>query len=192
MGEDGNNINVGQENENSNPAEGTEVKTSEEKIAELKAEIMRLKKATDKATSEASSYKKKYNDTLSETEKRAMEKAEKDAQLLDELNTLRKEKAIYQYTASFMKLGYSEKNAVAAANAQFDGETDELFRLQQNHMAEMEKRIKADLMKKMPAPVIGNDDTISVTQEQFDAMDYGARLDLFNNHRSVYDKLAGY
>jgi len=178
------NVDINQEQEQPRSADDT--------IAELKAEVMRLKKATDKATSEAASYKKKYNETLSESERTRMEKAEKDAQMLDELNTLRREKAIYQHTASFMKLGYSEKNAIAAANALFDNDTDELLRLQQNQLAEAEKRIRQDLMKKMPAPVIGNDDTISVTQEQFDKMEYTDRLELFKNHRSVYDKLAGH
>ena len=185
MGEE-TNIN---ENAGMQEQEQAQGKSTDDTIAELKAEVMRLKKATDKATSEAASYKKKYNETLSETERSRMEKAEKDAEMLDELNTLRREKAIYQHTASFMKLGYPEKDAIAAANALFDSDTDELLRLQQKQLAEAEKRIRQDLMKKMPAPVIGNDDTISVTQEQFDKMSYSDRLDLFNNHRSVYDRL---
>ena len=162
----------------------------EEKYAELLAENKRLKRATDKATGEAAEYKKQLMASKSESERAAMEKAERDAAMMEELQALRKESAVNKYAKSFLALGYSEKQATAAAEAQYAGEFEELFRIQREYQSEYEKCVKAELMKSMPAPNIGNDDTITITQAQFDAMGYMDRLKLFNEHPTVYNKLA--
>ena len=166
-----------------------QTKTAEEQLAELLAENKRLKKAVDKGASDAASWKKKYMDTQSESEKLSMEKAERDAALKEELETLRRESKVNKYAKSFMSIGYSEEMATKAAEAQFDGDTDELFRIQKIYASETEKRIRADIMKSMPVPSTSNDDSIQLTQEQFDAMTYREQLDLFEKHPSVYEKL---
>lgn len=165
-----------------------QTRTAEEQIAELLAETKRLKKAVDKSSADASSWKKKYMETQSESEKLSMEKAERDAALKEELETLRRESKVNKYAKSFMSIGYSEEMATKAAEAQFDGDTDELFRIQKIYASETEKRIRADIMKSMPVPSTSNDDSIQLTQEQFDAMTYREQLDLFEKHPSVYEK----
>lgn len=165
-----------------------QTRTAEEQIAELLAETKRLKKAVDKSSADASSWKKKYMETQSESEKLSMEKAERDAALKEELEALRRESKVNKYAKSFMSIGYSEEMATKAAEAQFDGDTDELFRIQKIYASETEKRIRADIMKSMPVPSTSNDDSIQLTQEQFDAMTYREQLDLFENHPSVYEK----
>ena len=165
-----------------------QTKTAEEQLAELLAENKRLKKAVDKGASDAASWKKKYMATQSESEKLSMEKAERDAALKEELETLRRESKVNKYAKSFMSIGYSEEMATKAAEAQFDGDTDELFRIQKIYASETEKRIRADIMKSMPVPSTSNDDSIQLTQEQFDAMTYREQLDLFEKHPSVYEK----
>lgn len=165
-----------------------QTKTAEEQLAELLAENKRLKKAVDKGASDAASWKKKYMDTQSESEKLSMAKAERDAALKEELETLRRESKVNKYAKSFMSIGYSEEMATKAAEAQFDGDTDELFRIQKIYASETEKRIRADIMKSMPVPSTSNDDSIQLTQEQFDAMTYREQLDLFEKHPSVYEK----
>jgi hypothetical protein len=87
-----------------------------------------------------------------------------------------------------MSCGYSEELATKAAEAQYTGDTDELFRIQKAHMDNMEKKIRADIMKTMPAPATGNDDEVHLTQEQFDAMSYREQLELYEKHPSVYEK----
>lgn len=183
------NIKVTTEAENTEGTEPkVETKTAEEQMAELLAENKRLKKAVDKSSSDASSWKKKYMDTQSESEKLSMEKAERDAAIKEELEALRKESAINKFAKSFMSCGYSEELATKAAEAQYTGDTDELFRIQKAHMDNMEKKIRADIMKTMPAPATGNDDDIQLTQEQFDAMSYREQLELYEKHPSVYEK----
>lgn len=166
-----------------------ETKTAEEMYAELLADNKRMKKAIDKATADASEWKKKYMATQSESEKLSMEKAERDAALKEELEMLRKESAINKFAKSFMGCGYSEDMAVKAAEAQYSGDTDELFRIQKLHNDNMAKQIRADIMKSMPVPATGNDDGVHITQEQFDKMSYMEQLDLFEKHPSVYEKL---
>ena len=124
-----------------------QTRTAEEQIAELLAETKRLKKAVDKSSADASSWKKKYMETQSESEKLSMEKAERDAALKEELEALRRESKVNKYAKSFMSIGYSEEMATKAAEAQFDGDTDELFRIQKIYASETEKRIRADIMK---------------------------------------------
>lgn len=169
--------------ENSAPA-----KSAEEMLAELLAENKRLKKAVDKSSADASEWKKKYVATQSESEKLSMEKAERDAAIKEELEALRKESKVNKFAKSFVAMGYSEEMAVKAAEAQFSGDTEELFRLQKIHNTEMEKRIRADVMRTMPVPATGNDDGVQLTQEQFDNMSYREQLDLYKNHPTVYER----
>lgn len=166
-----------------------DTKTAEELYAELLAENKRMKKAVDKATADASDWKKKFLATQSESEKLSMEKAERDAALKEELEALRKESKVNKFAKSFMACGYSEEMATKAAEAQYSGDTDELFRLQKLHSDNMAKQIRADIMKSMPVPATGNDDDVHITQEQFDNMSYREQLELFEKHPTVYEKL---
>lgn len=165
-----------------------ETKTAEEQLAELLAENKRLKKAVDKSASDASGWKKKYMDTQSESEKLSMEKAERDAALREELEMLRKESKVNKFAKSFMGLGYTEEMATRAAEAQYNGDVDELMRIQKQHTDNIEKKIRADLMKSMPAPATGNDDDVHLTQEQFDNMTIEEQTRLYNEHPTVYKK----
>ena len=166
-----------------------ETKTAEEMYAELLAENKRMKKAFDKASGEAAEYKRQLMATKSDAEKLSMEKAERDAALKEELEALRKESKVNKFAKSFMACGYSEEMATKAAEAQYSGDTDELFRLQKLHSDNMAKQIRADIMKSMPVPATGNDDDVHITQEQFDNMSYREQLELFEKHPTVYEKL---
>lgn len=170
--------------------ETTEQKESiEDRLATLMAENAKLKREKDKASSDAAKYKKEAMANKSESEQRAIEKAEADAKIQEELAELRKESAINKFEKNFVALGYSEEMAKQAAEAQYEGNNDILFQLQKKFLTEKEKSIKAQLMKTMPAPSIGNDDSISVTKEEFNAMGYKERLDLANKHPRVYEQL---
>ena len=169
-----------------------DTKTAEEMYAELLAENKRMKKAVDKATADASDWKKKFLATQSESEKLSMEKAERDAALKEELEMLRKESKVNKFAKSFMACGYTEEMATKAAEAQYSGDTDELFRLQKLHSDNMAKQIRAEIMKTMPVPATGNDDSVHITQEQFDKMSLAEQTDLYEKHPSVYKQLAGY
>lgn len=166
----------------------TPAKTFEEQMAEMIAENKRLKRAFDKASSEAAEYKKQVMATKTEAEKVSIEKAERDAAMKERLDFLERKDKIREYADSFMESGYSRDLATKAAEALFDGRTEDVIAAQNQYKTEYEKMIKAQIMKSMPAPATGNDDSIQMTQEQFDALTYREQLDLFENHPTVYEK----
>ena len=170
--------------------QGGATKTAEEMYAELLAENKRMKKAFDKASSEAADYKKQLMATKSDAEKLSIEKAERDAALKEELEMLRRESKVNKYAKSFMACGYTEEMATKAAEAQYSGDTDELFRIQKLHTDNMAKQIRADIMMSMPAPATGNDDEVHLTQEQFDKMSYLELKDLYEKHPEIYKRFA--
>lgn len=102
----------------------------EEQLQQMRIENAKLKKAQEDAATDASNWKKKYNATLSDAEKLAQEKADKEAEKDAELNRLRRESAVSKFEKNFLTLGYSQELAKKAAEAQFDGDTDTLFTVQ--------------------------------------------------------------
>lgn len=104
--------------------------TLEEQLQQMRIENAKLKKAQEDAATDASNWKKKYNATLSDAEKLAQEKADKEAEKDAELNRLRRESAVSKFEKNFLTLGYSQELAKKAAEAQFDGDTDTLFLVQ--------------------------------------------------------------
>lgn len=162
----------------------------EQMLAEVMAENKRLKKAVDKASSEAANYKKQFMSTKSEADKAAIEKAEKDASIKAELEELRKESKINRFKANFLGSGYSDDLAQKAAEAMYENDTDALFQLQKQYLSEHDKAVRAKLMKDMPAPAIGNDESVSMTKAEFEKLGYRDRLKLKQEHPTVYRQLA--
>lgn len=110
----------------------------------------------EKANSEAADYKKKWKAAASEQEQKQIEDAEKQAQIEEELKTLRRSSKVSEYEKQHLALKYDEKDAKEIAEALYDGDMDTVFRLQKKHDESLQKTIKADLMKSMPTPPAGN------------------------------------
>lgn len=161
----------------------------EARLSEALAEIARLKRKADQASSEAAKYKRDFMANKTEAEQKAIEKAEEDARIKEELAELRKETALNRLEKSFVALGYSEDMAKQAAEAQYENNTDLLFQIQKKFFSEQMRSMKAQLMKEMPAPASGNTDSVNVTKEDFAAMDYKQRVELFNKYPQTYKKL---
>lgn len=79
------------------------------------------KDVADRYASEAADYKKKYNATLGEQERKSAEDADRMKAMEDELNSLRRERAISKYTADYIGLGFEKELAgrVACARGGF-------------------------------------------------------------------------
>lgn len=135
---------------------GKDDKSIAEQLAELRVQNAKLKKATDKATSEAATFKKQLREKQSAEEIALQEKAEKEAEREEAYQKLLKENTVTKYEKSFLALGYSEELASKAACAQFDGDTDELFKIQQNFQATLLKQKEAEWAKSRPTPQAGN------------------------------------
>jgi hypothetical protein len=130
--------------------------TAEEQLAKALAEAKKLKAAMDKAASEAADWKKKYRATLDEKERLDLEKAEREAQLQTEYEQLKRENTINKMAKSFIGMGYTEEQAIKAAEAQLDGDFEEFTRIQNAFLTARDKQKEAEWMKKMPTPPAGH------------------------------------
>ncbi len=140
--------------------------TVEQKLASLEAfeyddnsaELERMKNAVSKANSEAADWKKKHNALLSEDEQKKQKDAEAIADMQKELEMLRKDKTVSDYTAKYIALGYDKDLASETAKAMADGDMAKVFENGEKHKSAMEKKIKEDLMNKTPKPggAVGN------------------------------------
>ncbi len=122
----------------------------EEQLQQMRIENAKLKKAQEDAATDASNWKKKYNATLSDAEKLAQEKADKEAEKDAELNRLRRESAVSKFEKNFLTLGYSQELAKKAAEAQFDGDTDTLFLVQSQAQEAILKAKESEWYKNRP------------------------------------------
>lgn len=127
----------------------------------------------EKANSEAADYKKKWKAAASEQEQKQIEDAEKQAQIEEELKTLRRASKVSEYEKQHLALKYDEKDAKEIAEALYDGDMETVFRLQKKHEEALQKAIKADLLKDMPTPPAGNQTTIDYSKQIADAQASG-------------------
>ena len=118
-------------------------------------EIKRLKDSTTKLSGECADWKRKYQDKLTAEEKAAEQRAEDERKKDELIASLQKEKALAEYKARFTEVGYTDEQATKAAEALFDGKTDELFNLQKAHLADHDKNIRIDNMMQTPTPPAG-------------------------------------
>lgn len=161
----------------------------EEQIQQMRIENAKLKKATDNATSEASNYKKQLREKLSADELALQEKAEREAERDEQFNQLVKENAVNKLEKSFLALGYQPDKAKEAAEAQYDGDADALFKIQSEHQANLLKQKEAEWIKSRPTPQGGNgDDGCPVTKEQFSKFGYSKRVEFKQQYPETYKK----
>ena len=140
--------------------EGYSEMTAEQKIAALEtfeyednsSELEKLKNAVSKANSEAAEWKKKHNALLSEDEQKKQASDEAFKQMQEELESLRKNKTVSEYTAKYLAMGYDKDLASETAKAMAEGDMDKVFANGEKHKAALEKKIKENLMKDDPRP----------------------------------------
>lgn len=139
--------------------------TAEEKLAALEAldqpenkpdpEAAKLKTQLTKANTEAAELKRKLQEKMTEDEKKAAEAAEESRKMMEELTTLRKEKMIASYKASYLSMGYDEATAEDTAQAMVDGDMDRVFANQKAFLETHDKAVLAGAVKTTPAPPPG-------------------------------------
>lgn len=141
--------------------------TAEEKLAALEALELPdpdytgwvKKDLADKYASEAAGYKKQLRERMSEDEAAKAKAAEDMAAVMAELEALRTDKAISEYTTQFMGLGYDEALAKSTAAAIQKGDMSAMFRNHAKFVADREKAMKAELLKNTPTPPAGDGST---------------------------------
>lgn len=166
-----------------------EPKDKQPSIQELLTRIATLERKADKASSEAADWKKKYRSTLGEKEILDAEKAERDAQVQEELKELKRRDAIHNFTENFLDLGYSKELAKKAATAQADGDSDALHDIQKQAQEAQKKEWEAQFYKNNKLPINAGTGDKTITKEQFDAMGLDEKTKLFRENRAEYNRL---
>lgn len=156
--------------------EGYETMTAEEKLAAL--EGLELpdpdysgyvkKELFDKASSEIAGYKKQIFEKMTAEEAAKAEADEKMAAIQQELEQLRQDKVVQEYTAQFLSIGYDKELASETAVALQRGDMNTVFLNQTKFATLREKALKAELMKNTPKPPAGNGAMIADYQKKID------------------------
>lgn len=131
-------------------------------IAEMKIDNNKLKKANDKLASENASLHKQVNAKLTEEELRAQQKSDENEEIKKELDALRKEVALNKATKRYLSMKMPEALAEKVATAELEGDmetvTQSINSFMDGQKKEVEEKVKADYLAKMPNPVSGNGD----------------------------------
>lgn len=113
------------------------------------------KTTADKYATEAADLKKQLRAKQTD-EEAAKSKAEADQkELLDKYNELLRKTTVSEHTAKFLALGFDERLAAETAEAIVDGNIDKFFTNTEKYKADLEKKIKADLLRGTPRPEDG-------------------------------------
>lgn len=109
--------------------EQTETAKTEPKKDEkpVNAEVEKLKAALSKANGEAAEYKRQLREKQSEAERAEADRLEQEQKMREELESLRKEKAISDYTNRALEVGFDADTAAQAATAMANGDMDAMF-----------------------------------------------------------------
>ena len=156
-------------------------------LANERAEKERYKNASDKASSEAAAYKKQLRSKQTAEEQEAEAKAEAEKLQNEKFESMSKElnhiKAVNAYQKTI-----SDENAIdTLIDAIADADHNVISNVIENEVKRRMKEAKAEWLKSRPPINSGGGDS-SVTQEQFNKMDYYQRVEFRNKNPELYDK----
>lgn len=148
------------------------------------------KDVADKYASEAAKYKKELREKMGAEEAAKIQQEEDRKALLDELNELKRERAIDKHAAKFMAMGYNSEMAADSAKAIVDGDIDTLFANLSKFSQMQEKKIKADLLRETPPPAAGNGKN-TVDKNAFKSMSLAEKQKFARENPEQYQEMYG-
>ena len=144
----------------------------------------------DKKASEAAELSKQLKSRMTQDEQAEAKRAEALAAMQSELESLRADKAISEYTAQFLALGYGEKLAKSTAEALHQGDMATVFKNQATFTTEREKALKAEMLKNTPVPPAGNGEK-GPSKEEFKKMSLAEKAKLATENPEIYKEFYG-
>ena len=120
------------------------------------AEKVIAKSQFDKLASELAAAKKQLRAKMSEDEAKELDRQQEIESAKQELEQLRKEKTLTTYKASFLSLGYDDELASETADALAEGDMDAVFANMKKYGTNIEKALRAKILKETPVPPAGN------------------------------------
>ena len=163
----------------------------EKKLAEKDSAIAEAEKKYGKLKSTMDVKLKELGDmTKRERERMTAEELErKEIEEIKEQNAmLLKEREVVSAERRFIQSGCDSDLATEGARALIDGDYDALFGVIDKLVSNKIAGEKSELLKAMPKPQ-GGSSSSTVTQEQFDKMNYNERVKLFETDPETYNKL---
>lgn len=152
------------------------------------SEIERLKAALSKSNSEAAGYKKQLREKMTDDEQKAQKEAEERAELQEKYDKLLHKTEVSENKARLLALGYDEKLANETAEAMVNGDLEKVFSNQLKHQQNLEKKIRADVLKDTPPPVGGDGDDV-MTLEKLKQMSPEQRYEFSIKNSEQYKTL---
>ena len=141
------------------------------------------------AIAERDDFKAKYTATLTEAQRAEQENIERE----NRYKQIEKQNAVYRYTEKFASTIKDKAVLTEIANLMADGKYDEAIDKQNAYIAtenaELEKRIKDELMKNNPQANAGSGSNGATTKEEFDAMGVAERTKLYKENPELYKSL---
>ena len=113
-------------------------------------EVKKLKTLLSKANSEAAEFKRQLRDKQSEAERAEADRAEADKKLRDELNALRREKTVGDYTNRCLALNFDAQLAATTASALADGDVTKLFDCLKTFVDNTTTRLANEALNRQP------------------------------------------
>lgn len=147
------------------------------------------KELYDKSASDTAKYKKQLRETMSEAERKALEEAEKYAEIVAERDQLKTEKAIAENSKGLVAIGYDEKTATEVATALMNGDFATVIKAQATFVDAQKKAVIADVVKGTPPPPAGDDGGNVLTKEQFKKMSLSEQMKVYNDTPELYNEL---
>lgn len=106
----------------------------------------------DAKATEAANLNKQLRARMTDEEVAKAAEAAKYQDLEVKYNELLKANQVSDYKARYLAMGYDEKLAADTAQAMADGNIEKVFSNGEKFKSELEKRIKADILKDTPKP----------------------------------------
>lgn len=120
----------------------------------------------DKVASELAKVKKELRARMSAEEQKEADRMASDEAMRLELESLRREKTLSNYKASYLSQGYDEHIAEEAATALADGDMDTVFALMKKQAANTEKALRAKILKEIPVPPAGENPSADMEKKK--------------------------
>ena len=153
----------------------TTVKTEPKKDEKpVNAEVEKLKAALSKANGEAAEYKRQLREKQSETERAEAERLESEKAMREELEQLRKERAVNDGKTRSLAIGIDEENADIVANATAmltDDDKNALFDALKAFVEATKTRLANEALNRQPGLSTGTPPTTNTTvDEEYEKM----------------------
>lgn len=142
------------------------VKTEPAKETKPDPELEKLKAALSRANSEAAEYKRALREKQTEKERADAERAEADKAMREELETLRKEKRVSDYTGKCLALNMDADLAGKTAAALADGNMDSVFDCLKAFVEATKTRLNNEALNRQPGLSAGIPPTKGNTEDE--------------------------